>query len=142
MKTTAPLFLLLLLGITQLKAADSAGKFIREAGSYSLDDNGSRLNITGPQAASPSVVVTWSTPPGTKSAAETPDILKARGWFVYIENPNRVWVFDGVDQGALYTHQPKESGVKYLYFNQKNLPPLPQPFRDALPKNLRTKLTK
>jgi hypothetical protein len=137
MRTTA-CFFILLLGVAQLNAADLTNKFIRQPGSYPIDTNGSRLNITAQQSEPPSVSITWIIPPGTKNGADTPNILKAKGWFVYVENPNRIWVFDGVDQGALYTNKPKQSAVKHLYFNQKNAPPLPQPFRDALPKALQS----
>lgn len=139
MKTAACLFVTLLVGIAQLHAADLTNKFIRQPGTYSLDGKGSRVSITQPQPGTSAISISWTTAPGETSAAETPDILKAKGWFVYVENPNRIWVFDGLDQGALYTNQPKHTEVKSLYFNQKNIPALPQAFRDALPQKLRAR---
>lgn len=141
---TAASFLLaaFLLATTPLRAADMQNTFIRTPGQYHLDANGSTLTITQPQPGSWTLKLSYvsiQAASTTTSSSTSGQALRADGWFIFVENPTRVWVFDGIDAGALYTHTAKESGVKAFYFSQQTTPACPRPFWNALPKKLRAK---
>jgi hypothetical protein len=137
MKAGISLLIIILIGITELSAADLNNAFIRKPGEYKLDTKGSLLTIAQTQTGSWTLKVRWALDGGASSTAEPEDCLRAEGWFVFVEKPGRIWVFDGVDGGALLSNTEKESGVKHLNFSQTVVGP--REFREALPKNVRSR---
>jgi hypothetical protein len=137
MKKIGILIIGILLGINSLGAGASKDVIIRKPGHYSLDAKGNELTITKGETGSFSLTVRWhSGNAGSSSTSSTSQSLED-GWFVYVESSNRIWVFDGVDQGILLTHSEKESGSKA--YPRAALRDCPPKFWDALPQALRTK---
>jgi hypothetical protein len=136
MKTIGLLIIAAIVGTSQISASAMENEFIRKPGQYSLDGKGSTLTITKKPAASWSLKGTWSLGDATSSAA--PDnCLLADGWFVFVEKPNRIWIFDGVDGGTLLSHSEKE--LSDSSFSREVLASCPQAVWDALPQKVRAK---
>ena len=113
--------------VAQAKAPTTG--FVREASTITLDTEGSSLVFTNASNWRLSYAITWITRTGGRDTLSMPDgFFKQDGWFVYVESPTRVWMFDGVRQLDLLT----ESGR-----NAVTMPGVfaacPQAVWDALP---------
>ncbi len=115
------------------RAAALADELVRKPGQYSLDGKGSTLAIARKPSASWTLEATWRAGDSLSSAAPS-NCLRAEGWFVFLERPNRIWIFDGVDGATLLTHSEKELSNTSL--SREALASSPRPFRDALPKRI------
>jgi hypothetical protein len=141
MKTVVLIVLALLHATNSLGAAASKDEIIRKPGHYSLDNQGSELTIAKDATGLWSLTASWhSGDAASSSTSSTYQSLPGAAWFVLVENPNRIWIFDGVDQGILLTHSEKESGSKA--FPAAALRRSPPKFWDALPQELRAKYLK
>jgi len=143
MKIIGFLMLAAFFAINQASAADLERDFIRKAGHYSLDKQGSTLAITKQPTGSWSLKVIWrsgSATSSTEASVEPRDCLLAEGWFVFVENPTRIWIFDGVDAGLLVSHSEKETGSKS--YPAAAMRAGPRKFWDALPEAVRAKYRK
>jgi len=147
MKTIGLLLLATFLNLLQAGAAAPPPEFIRKPGQYTLDKQGdTTLAITcdpAGQRAKWTLKVTWHSRDASStssSSVEPENCLLAEGWFVYIEQPHRIWVFDGVESALLLTHTEKESGAKS--YPGRALASSPQKFHDALPQPLRAQYPK
>jgi len=140
MKKIGLLIVTILLGINSFGAGQLKDEFIRKPGSYALDAQGSELTITKQEAGSCSLTAAWHSGNAASSSTSSTSQSLHDGWFVYVESPNRIWVFDGVDQGVLLSHSEKESGSKA--FPRAALRRCPPKFRDALPQDLRARYSK
>jgi hypothetical protein len=141
MKRFVLFMMALLLEVSSIAAPVSKDEIIRRPGHYSLDTQGSELAITKDATGSWSLTASWhSGNAASSSTSSTSQSLHRAGWFVLVENPNRIWIFDGVDQGILLTHSEKESGSKA--FPGAALRSCPPKFWDALPQELRAKYPK
>lgn len=148
MKTIGLLFLATFFTLLQAGAAAPPHEFIRKPGQYTLDKQGdTTLTITPDPAGQPgkwTLKATWHSRDADGSSASASvapqDALLAEGWFVYIEQPHRIWVFDGVESALLLSHTEKESGAKS--YPGRALASSPQKFHDALPQPLRAKYPK
>ncbi|MDB6032881.1 MAG: hypothetical protein JWM16_3219 [Verrucomicrobiales bacterium] len=65
-------------------------------------------------------------------------------WFVFVENQNRVWFFDGESKLRMHQHivfsETKSTGA---WYTDQNLPcPIPQPVMDRLPEPARLKINR
>ena len=138
MKTIA---LLILTTLLELSLSAKENEFIRQPGQYPLDKQGSSLTITKQQPNSWTLNVTWRS--GDASTGSAPqDCLRADGWFVFVEKPNRIWIFNGVDQVHLLSNSEKETGTTWGILSpssRKVRTPFPQKLWDALPQELRAK---
>jgi len=139
MRTIGLLIITVVLAIHQAGAAPTVPEFIRKAGQYSLDAQGSTLTIRKEPTGSWSLKVMWRSGDAT-SSVEPVDSILADDWFVFVEKPTRVWVFDGVDKGLLLSTAEKETGSKS--FPGAALAKCPQKFWDALPQKVRAKYRK
>lgn len=138
MKTIRLLSLaLFFLAATQLSAAPR--DLIRTADLYPLDAKGSTLKIDQPAANSWILKVTWVSGDVTISLAPE-NCLRAEGWFAFVEKPERIWVFDGIDSAVLLHRSEKESGV--AHFSNALAASCPSQFWNALPERARAKLPK
>ena len=139
MKTIGLLVIAAIVVTSQINAAALENEFVRKPGQYSLDGKGSMLTITKKPAGSWSLEATWRSGDATSSAA--PDnCLLADGWFVFVEKPNRIWIFDGVDGGTLLSHSEKE--LSDSSFSREVMASCPQAVWDALPQKVRAKYRK
>ncbi|MCX6927637.1 MAG: hypothetical protein NT154_31175, partial [Verrucomicrobia bacterium] len=124
----------------QISARGLEGEFIRKPGQYHLDDGRSILTITGLTSDSWSLKVTWRsekrTATGglekTEASNAPPRCLRAKGWFVFVETPERIWVYDGLDSGTLLMHSEKEMGS--AAFSPELMASCPQKVWNAFPK--------
>jgi hypothetical protein len=134
MKTLGCLMVAAVLASLPLNALGGEKGFIRKPGRYFLDRIGSTLVITKQPAGSWSLKASWRSGDAT-SGIEPDESLIAEGWFVFIEKPTRLWVFNGVDGVCLLSHSDKETGVTHV--SRANLMSCPRAFWDALPENVR-----
>lgn len=105
MKTTYSL-IALILTLTFAASADDntnvVGKFIRKPGKFLLDGKGSALAIAETSPGKWSLDITWYEK--GLPLSESPDILRAPGWFVYVETPDRLWIYSGGNHLVLESH--------------------------------------
>ena len=137
MKKIGILIVGILFGIHSVAVGEIKDEVIRKAGHYSLDAKGSELTITKDEAGVFSLTATWRSGNAHSSSTSSTSQSVQESWFVYVESPTRLWVFDGVDQGLLLTHTEKESGSKA--YPRAALRDCPAKFWDALPQVLRAK---
>ena len=124
----------------QLSTKGSERGFIRQPGRYALDESGSHIAIQGVEPDSWSMTITFCWMEKTASGAidhmSASDMcsqaLKAKGWFVFVEDPQRVWVFDGLAFGYLVTRSDREMGS--TVFSLKDRAQCPDKIWEAIPK--------
>jgi len=111
-------------------------RFVRAANPICLDTNGSCLVFTNASDGRLSFVVTWIAG-GSRTSFAMPDqgFFKKEGWFVYIESPARVWIYDGVRQLDLVTADGRNAVTMPGVFET-----CPQKVWDAIPESLRKSL--
>jgi hypothetical protein len=139
MKISACFFYWILIGVVSLNAADLRNELIRKPGQYALSKDGSFLRIEMPHKAEWTLKASWRREDGGIASVAPDNCLKAEGWFVFVETPGRIWVFDGIDGGVLLSNTEKESGAKSLSFSKKAMLAYSQKFRDALPESIRAR---
>ena len=141
MKTIVSLIAItaVILTTSNTHAAPLENDFIRKSGQYSLDAKGSTLTITKQPSRSWSLKVTWRSGEATDTTAPD-DCLRAEGWFVFVEKPERLWIYDGRDGGILLIHSEKQSSVSS--FSSAVISSCPQKVLDALPQSVREKYRK
>ncbi len=138
MKNVVFLIIAVLLGISRIGAAEPERELIRKPGHYSLDGNGGTL-VIAKQPAGWTLKATWGS--GDGSSSVTPDnCLRTEGWFVFVEKPGRIWVFDGREEPILLSHSEKETKVSS--FSRDVVAACPRKFWDALPQDVRAKYQK
>ena len=113
------------------KASPTIG-FIREPGNYELDNSGSRLEISKFANGRLSITTAWNT--GGKISFRFGSPTNAQDWFVYVENPNMIWLCDGTRFEA-FMHDPYGSGAGSVDANLFET--CPKEVRDALPETVR-----
>src|SRR5689334_20419912 len=73
--------------------------FIREKGNYTFDDKGSSIDVITAKDGKPSLMIDFRHRGKSSSVSNKwfskEGILRADGWFVFVESPNRLWIFDG-----------------------------------------------
>lgn len=119
---------------SQMSAHARENEFIHAPGQYSLDGKGSTLTITKAPTGPWVLKAVWRTGDSTSSAAPE-DCLRANGWFVFVEKPGRLWIFDGKDDGILLSNFAKETRVST--FSPEVMASCPQKVWDALPQEVR-----
>ena len=141
MKTSVRLivFMAAILTTRNIHAAPLENDFIRKPGQYSLDAKGSTLTIIGQPARSWSLKVTWQSG-DAKDTTAPHDCLRAEGWFVFVEKPGRLWIYDGREGGILVIHSEKQSSVSA--FSSAVMSSCPQRVWDVLPQSVSGKYRK
>ena len=139
MKAIVLLFVTAILATGRVSAASIENKFVRKPGHYSLDTKGSMLTIMRQRSGSWSLTVSWRSGNSTSSAAPK-DCLVSKGWFVFIEQPNRIWIYDGLDGGNLLVRS--EKMLRDSSFSRKVLSSCPRKVWDALPLKVKKKYRK
>jgi len=141
MKTSVRLiiFMAVILTTSNIHAAPLENDFIRKPGQYSLDAKGSTLTIIEQPARSWSLKVTWQSG-DAKDTTAPHDCLRAEGWFVFVEKPGRLWIYDGREGGILVIHSEKQSSVSA--FSSAVMSSCPQKVWDVLPQSVRGKYRK
>ena len=111
--------------------------FIREADTVTLDTNGSRLVFTNASDGRLSFALTWISGKSRETIAMPKEgFFKKDGWFVYVESPTRIWMFDGVRQLDLVTRSDAQKG-RYSVTKKGVFETCPQTVWDALPESVR-----
>jgi hypothetical protein len=100
-----------------------------------LDTKGSTLTILKQPTGAWSLKVAWRSGDATSSTAPD-DCLRADGWFVFVETPGRIWVFDGRDSGVVLTHSDKGKDM-LSGFSREVMTSCPQKVWEALPQGVR-----
>jgi hypothetical protein len=99
-----PLLTLFLFGPGELSSQEPAKKFIREPGLYPLDNLGSSVEITGDAQKGIYITIkhvykdnTGTTRSSVKLYEQRPYAMGTQ-WFVFLESPLRLWLFNGKDK--------------------------------------------
>ncbi|HSH93154.1 MAG TPA: hypothetical protein VK968_03335, partial [Roseimicrobium sp.] len=111
--------------------------FVRNPESLALDDKGSQLAFITAADGNLSFSIAWWVGSGrSELAMKETGFFKAVGWFVYIESPMRLWLYDGAQQLDLIHHD----GTKMSRVSAKS-PGIyelcPAPVREAVPESVR-----
>ena len=108
--------------------------FVREAGTITLDTNGSCLLFTNASDGKLSFALTWVTATGGRETISMLDagFFKHDGWFVYVESPTRIWTFDGGRQLDVVTPDGRNAVTMPGVFET-----CPQTVWDAVPESVR-----
>jgi hypothetical protein len=122
--------------VCPIVAATVVGEFVRKPGQYSLDAGGSTLTITTEAEGTWKLTAEWRYENGSSSSTPN-NCLRSNGWFVFVEKPGRIWVFDGVDGGVLLLHDDKSTTAKH--FSRDLMAACPRKVWDALPRAVREK---
>ncbi|HZF00425.1 MAG TPA: hypothetical protein VE344_00865 [Methylomirabilota bacterium] len=117
------ILILAVLVISITSRADSFNQMIRSLGSFQLDSSDDRVEIT---KTNNQVVFKVTLEHGRSSVLSDNDLKN--GWFVFLENSLRVWVFDGQDLWV-FQQTEKSSG---LYSDEEHFVNCPKQVQDAL----------
>jgi hypothetical protein len=126
-----------ILASTSVTAAESDHRFLRSVETISQSDAQVSAVVTATQRtnASPNVSVTWRAGDVTDSASK---LTAYAGWFVFVEQPSRVWFFDGDALRLL------ERRVKFVSdsSSEEVFKSCPKVVRDALPEKIQKRYFK
>jgi hypothetical protein len=124
------------------RAADTpVAGFIREEATVALDTKGSQLEFLKAKDGRLSWTLIWVDNSTSRESLsmDKDGFFKGDGWFVYIESPARIWLFDGVRDLDLVQRAPaytsRQSVVAKGIFET-----CPQKVWDALPESVRKRL--
>jgi len=114
--------------------------FVREPNTVALDKGGSCLEFPKAKDGRLSFAVTWVEGNSRTTVSKPQEgFFKKDGWFVYVESPTRVWLFDGIGQLDLVTKSKSQSGI-YSVTTKGVFETCPQKVWDAIPDSLRRNL--
>ena len=85
-----------------------------------------------------SLKVAWRSGEATVNVAPE-GCLRAEGWLVFIEEPERIWIYDGRDNGTLLTRS--DTRIKVSALDRAVMSSWPKEFLDALPRSFGEKST-
>ena len=130
-------------GFSTLAAEIQSGSFIRERGAYTFDPAGSSVEVITAKDNKLSLVIDFQTRgPNFAQTAKynfnEEGILRGPGWFVFIESPDRLWIFDGVKSLSIAERTANTHNFKD--FDTKAATQCPVRVKEALPKDVREKL--
>ncbi|HUS33959.1 MAG TPA: hypothetical protein VM680_01280 [Verrucomicrobiae bacterium] len=138
------LSLLFLLSATIATHADQIEPktFIREKGTYTFDDKGSSIEVITAKDGIPSLVINFrsrsKSSTGTVGfSSDKEGILRAAGWFVFVESPNRLWIYDGKTSLAVAEADDAHASVKLGECDPAAAVVCPKQVKDALPPKVR-----
>ena len=111
--------------------------FVRKADALTLDKSGSKLEFPKAKDGRLSFSCTWVAGNSRETIAMPREgFFKKDGWFVYIESPTRIWMFDGASQLDLVMHTGAASG-RYPVTAKGVFETCPQKVWDAIPASAR-----
>lgn len=132
---------LLLVSVCSVTSAEKPVRgFVRQMGTFVLDEKGSHLRIYPAQDNQPTYEIKQVTPNGheTDSAPEA-GFFKGMGWFAFIETPDRIWLYDGKKHLNIFHRRGKVAGF-YSVATKEYYPACPADVWAALPDDVRTTL--
>jgi hypothetical protein len=124
--------------------------FIRERGTYVFDDAGSSIEVITAKDNKPSLILDFrirtKTSSGSNKASFTEEgILRGNGWFVFLESPERIWIFDGKNSLAIAERRFDAKGGEHTSvkdFDAQSAAICPVKVEEALPQAIREALFK
>lgn len=135
---------LVLIGATVGGRADQieTNSFIREKGKYTFDEKGSSVEVITAKDGKPSLVIDFrgrgkSSTSSNKMSFDKEGILRADGWFVFVESPNRLWIFDGKKSLAVVEADDRHAHTSVKECDGKAAVVCPERVKKALPDELR-----
>jgi hypothetical protein len=144
------LALALFLGGISIRAGSMVGtnEFRRTKGTYTFDKWGSELRFITAKDGKSSVAIDfkWKDANSNSTSGTAFDetgIIRGDGWFIYFENPNRIWIFDGVNDVYLVEHHgsgaTNTTGTSSFRAGSLTLAKCPVAVLEALPESIRKK---
>ncbi len=122
---------------TSVRAGESGRHFLRSVGTLSESDAKVRAVViaTASTNAHPNVSVTWRAGDVTDSASKP---MNHAGWFVFVEQPSRIWIFDGDGLSLLERRDKTVSDSS----SAEVFKSCPKSVRDALPEKIQKRYFK
>jgi tRNA A-37 threonylcarbamoyl transferase component Bud32 len=120
---------LAVISVEMEQALVQSARFIRKIGGYQLGEGSIVLTLSSDGKVTLAVTMVEG---ASRDTNTVPDFCKKEGWFVYIENPKRVWIFDGIRQLDLLTPGGRDAcgpSIRAL---------CPEAVWEALPESVRT----
>lgn len=122
--------------------------FIRERGKYVFDEAGSSIEVITAKDKRPSLAFEFrsgnkNSNSSTRMAFDESGILRADGWFVFVESPERIWIFDGKKSLAIAERRKTEKwgmSTNIKDFDAESAAVCPVQVKEALPANVRDDL--
>lgn len=130
-------------GFSAFAAEIGPDHFIREKGIYAFDQAGSSIEVITAKDKKLSLAIDFQTRGTNYTQTAKYDfneegILRGPGWFVFVESPNRLWIFDGVK--SLSIVERSGNAHKFKDFDAESAAQCPPPVKESLPKEVREKL--
>jgi hypothetical protein len=151
-RTVRAMFYLLFIAAFQIVQAEQIKPetFIRERGTYIFDDAGSSIEVITAKDKKPSLVLDFRTRTKTSTSSnkmsfDDEGILRGNGWFVFLESPERVWIFDGKNSLAIAERSVTAKGgihTNVKDFDAQSAAICPMKVKEALPQAVREALFK
>ncbi len=123
--------------------------FIRQFGTYIFDDAGSSIEVITAEDKTPSLVfefrsITKHSNSSTKTSFNETGILRAKEWFVFVESPQRIWIFDGKNSLSVVEQRALGENITTSIkdFDAQSDAICPIQVKDALPREAREALFK
>jgi hypothetical protein len=122
--------------------------FIRERGKYTFDDSGSSIEVITAKDNKPSLVFDFrsrskNSISSNKMSFDETGILRGDGWFVFVESPERIWIFDGKNSLAIAERRLTAKGgftTNIKDFDAQAAAVCPVRVKEALPREVRDAL--
>ncbi len=112
-------------------AATPKTGFIREAGVYLMDTNGSQVEVSRTVGSQLALSVIRISDHG-RDTINVPKFSNHKDWFIYMESPSRIWTFDGHRQLDAITPQGRYAVTMPGVFKT-----CPQTVWEAVPESVR-----
>lgn len=129
--------LVAILASTFVRAGETDRHFLRSVGTVSQSDAQVRAVVTAAASTNghPDVSVTWRAGGVTDTASRS---MIHAGWFAFVEQPSRVWIFDG---DALSLLERRDKSVSDSS-SAEAFKSCPKPVKDALPEKIQKRYFK
>ena len=141
--------LLVFASFSTIQAAEvDPGSFIRERGKYTFDGAGSSIEVITAKDDKPSLALDFrsrskNSMSSNKMSFTESGILRADGWFVFVESPERIWIFDGKKSLAIVERRETKKGsftTNVKDFDAESAALCPVKVKEALPEQVRINL--
>ena len=113
--------------------ADPSPHFLRTTGRVQVNDTTNQVTVTATESSDQKLSLSASWRIDAEATTSDTMPLMRDGWFVFVEDVSRVWVFDGVVLRLLHYTDRNQSDTVVSEIDQS----CPQEVRDALPESYR-----
>lgn len=123
-----------------------SNEFRNEKRNYTLDKYGSEIRFFKSSDGQPQFGIDFKwqnhdTKSSCTSSVAEEHAIRAPGWFLYVESPHKIWIFDGLSELMLFQHT--RNGIhtqnRTSCLSACSIPKVPAKLLQALPKDIQQK---